>query len=71
MEFRQGGSHDATRRAELLGQFAFCGDAFARLDPALVDIPLDRGLHLIDLLARTRAHILRRRRDLDWLLAWH
>jgi hypothetical protein len=58
VEFGERRAHDVTRRAELLGQFALGGDPFARLYAPLIDVALDRRLHLGDLLTRANADVL-------------
>ena len=52
-------AHHVARGAELRRQLALGGDAFARLDATLVDLPLDQGLYLIDMLPLPRARIPR------------
>ena len=43
------GAHDAARGAKLKSELALRGQSFARPDAALVDLPLEHGVQLVDL----------------------
>ena len=73
VKFGKSRAHDASRGAELFGQLALRGDAFARLDASLIDALLDCQLHPGHLLAGPGAHVpgLRQRWNPHPFLAGH